>query len=114
MQKDPQIYIDHILQSIDLIEKRINGVSREKFIQNVDLQDMVIRRLQIVGEAARRIPKEFRETHGNVGWQDPANMRSVLVHGYDEVDLNIVWTTINKNIPILKKQIEELSRTLQK
>jgi uncharacterized protein with HEPN domain len=77
ISKDPEIYLRSILDSIGLIEKRIKNKTRGQFIDNIDLQDMVIRRLEIIGEAVRQLPVEFRKEHIVINWQDPAGMRSV-------------------------------------
>ena len=106
--KDPTIFLQHILESIGLIEKRMQGVTYEEFVNDVDLQDMVIRRLEIIGEAVRNIPKEYRQEHSNVDWQDPADMRSTLIHGYFQIDLDVVWDTISNDLPSFKKQIRAL------
>ena len=111
--KEPTILLEHILESIDLIEKRIKNITHDKFINDVDLQDMVIRRLEIVGEAVRNLPRDFRETHSSINWQHPANMRSVLIHGYLNVDLDIVWNTILHDLPPFKKQVQRLLKELK-
>ncbi len=97
-----------VLESIELIEKRVENVTHEEFIDNIDLQDMVIRRLEIIGEAVRNLPKEFRDEHSDINWQDPADMRNVLIHGYFALDLDVVWDTIIKDLPAFKKQIKGL------
>lgn len=108
MMKEPDIFLQHILESIDLIEKRMKNVSFEEFIDDVDLQDMVIRRLEVIGEAVRNLPKEFRQKHSSIAWQNPADMRSVLIHGYFQVDLDIVWNTVSSDLPPFKKEIKKL------
>lgn len=108
MIKEPVIFLQHILESIKLIEKRMKNVTYEEFVGNIDLQDMVIRRLEIIGEAVRKLPKEFRKTHSGIDWQNPAGMRSVLIHGYFEVDLAVVWDTISNDLPPFKEQIKKL------
>lgn len=108
MTKDPTILLQDILESIELIEKRMKGVSYEVFTDDIDLQDMITRRLEIIGEAVRKLPDEFRERHANINWQDPARMRSALIHGYDEVDLDVIWDTITEDLPPFKEKIEKL------
>lgn len=108
MQKEPNIFLKHILESIELIEDRIKGVTYGQFAGNIDLQDMVIRRLEIIGEAVRNLPEEFRKEHPEVSWQDPADMRSALIHGYFQVDLTVVWDTTSNDLPTFKKQIKKL------
>lgn len=108
MTKEPTIFLQHILESIELIEKRAESVTREEFIENVDLQDAIIRRLEIVGEAVRNLPKEFRQEYSDIDWQNPAGMRNTLIHGYFEVDLDVVWDTILNDLPPFKEQIKKL------
>lgn len=108
MTKESIVFLQHILESIELIEKRMKGVSYEEFNKDIDLQDMVIRRLEVIGEAVRNLPQQFRQEHTDVNWQDPADMRSALIHGYFAVDLDVVWDTISNDLPPFKKQIKEL------
>lgn len=108
MKKDSSIYLQHILESIDLIESRIKNTSYKDFINDIDLQDMIIRRLEIIGEAVRNLPKEFRQENSHINWQSPADMRSVLIHGYLDVDLDVVWDTMKNDLPTFKEQIKKL------
>lgn len=108
MAKELHILLQHILESIELIEKRMKNVTYKEFAADVDLQDMIIRRLEVIGEAVRNLPQEFRQKYSGIDWQSPAAMRSVLIHGYFQVDLNVVWDTIIKDLPPFKKQVEEI------
>jgi uncharacterized protein with HEPN domain len=83
----------------------------KEFVEDIDMQDLVIRTLEIIGEVVRDLPKEFRETHSSVNWQDPANMRSALIHGYLEVDPSIVWDTVVNDLPKFKEEIKKLLKT---
>lgn len=110
MTKTIVFFLQHILESVDLIEKRMKNITYEEFVHDVDLQDMIIRRLEVIGEAVRNLPKEFRQKYSSVAWQNPADMRSVLIHGYFQVDLDVVWDTVTNDLPPFKKQIEEILR----
>lgn len=112
MTKEPAVFLQHILESIELIEKRVKNVTYDDFANDIDLQDMVIRRLEIIGEAVRNLPKEFRGTHSDINWQNPADMRSVLIHGYLDVDLDVVWNTISKDLPHFREQIQTIFKGL--
>ena len=108
MTKEPFVFLQHILESIELIEKRVKNIAYKEFISDVDLQDMIIRRLEIIGEAVKNLPQEFRQKHSDVDWQDSAGMRNALIHGYFQIDLTIVWDTVSNDLPPFKKQIEKI------
>ena len=101
-------YLLDILQAAELIRTFVNGVSREDFLQDIMRQDAIIRRIEIIGEAVRRISPDFRANYPNIAWKDMAGMRSKLIHNYDEVDLNQVWETVQTDIPALISQIKPL------
>ncbi|MEM9244627.1 MAG: DUF86 domain-containing protein [Cyanobacteria bacterium P01_F01_bin.153] len=104
MQRDLQFLLD-MLQSAELIETYTAQCSKKEFIENIQLQDAVIRRLLIVAEAARRVSEAKRQSLPNISWQEINGMRNRLVHEYDDVNLDIVWNVIQTEIPTL---IEEL------
>ncbi len=108
MIKDPEVFLKHILESIDWIEKDIKGFSKEDFFQNVPIQDAVFRRLEIIGEAIRNLPDEFKRSYNETPWQDIMDMRNKLIHGYFGIDLDLVWGIVKQDIPPLKKQIKEI------
>jgi uncharacterized protein with HEPN domain len=105
MNKDPFLFIDHILASIDAITKYIENVSKEDFFNSEKTQDAICRRLEIIGEAANKLDSEFTEQYPNIPWSKIVGMRNLLIHEYFNVDLDQVWNTVKKNIPELKKQI---------
>lgn len=108
MKKDPEIFLKHILESVEIIEEHTKGITKEKFSKNVTVQDAVIRRIEIIGEAVKNLPPDFKKRRSEVEWREITGMRDKLIHEYFGVNLNVVWRTINKDIPQLKKQISEL------
>jgi uncharacterized protein with HEPN domain len=76
------------------------------------IQDAVIRNIEIIGEAGKNLSLEFKEKHSNIPWIDIIGMRDKLIQGYFGVDLDIVWRVIQKDLPILKKQIQEIIKEL--
>lgn len=108
MKKNPDFYLRDIIESSELIQRRIHNVAQETFEDDIDLQDMVIHRLEIIGEAVKNIPKDFRDAHPEVLWHQPAGMRDKLIHGYDAVDITVVWDTIKEGLPLFIEQVKKL------
>ena len=106
--KDNTVYLEHIIAAIASIEEYTEDLNEDSFLTNKMAQDAVIRKFEIIGEATKRISKEFRDEHTHILWNDMAGMRDVLIHDYIDVDLWTVWRTTKNEVPILKKQIQDL------
>ena len=106
--RDVQTYLEDILESIMLIEQYVHGSGKEAFERDTKVQDAVIRRLEIIGEAVKNLPQEFREQHSDVPWRYIAGMRDVLIHEYFFIDVDRVWNTLEKDFPSFKKKIQSL------
>ena len=104
-------HVADMVGSARLLRAYLEGVAREDFMRNVQLQDSVVRRLEIIGEAAGRVSAAFREQHPTVPWGRMIAMRNRMIHVYDAVDLDIVWETARERIPELLALIEPLVPT---
>jgi len=113
MRSDPTAYLRYILESIMLIQEYTRKVPKEQFLAQTHLQDAVIRRLEIIGEAVKSLPPGFRERHDDIPWQKIAGMRDVLIHEYFGVDLNLTWQTAKHDMPALKSKVEEILEQTQ-
>lgn len=111
MKKDSSVFISHILESICAVENYIKDITEEKFSRSPQIQDAVIRRLEIIGEAAKNVPLSIRNKNSQIPWKKLAGMRDVLIHGYFGVNLEQVWDTAKNDLKKLKPEI--LKITLQ-
>ena len=106
MERDFKAYLNHILDSIILIEEYTARHSFEDFKKDRKTIDAVIRNFEIMGEASSVLPKYLREKYSEVPWRSIIGLRNVLIHGYFGVDIEAVWENIKQNLPELKKQIK--------
>lgn len=119
MSKEPRLhilnYVEHILTAIRRINHYTEDVSEATFLQSELIQDAVIRNIEIIGEASRNIDRyhpHFTAEHPEVPWNDLYWMRNRVSHGYFTVDLELVWKTLEKDIPELENHIQEIYRHL--
>lgn len=105
---DPQLFLEDILESIAHIERYAQDIDLSVFIKDIMVQDAIIRRIEIIGEAVGRLPEVLKEQHPEVPWQDIKDMRNKLIHDYGHVDLELVWVVVQKEIPKLKSIIRKV------
>lgn len=108
MTKGPRVYLLHIFEAIEAIEKNLEGITEEQFNESDLLSSFVERKLEIIGEAAKRISDEFKKQHSDVPWKKMSATRNVLIHKYDDVDSAIVWDTATQHLLPLKTQVEKI------
>ena len=107
MLRDRQYLLD-ILISARLAMTYVSGKTREEFLVDIQLQDAVIRRLEIIGEAARRISEPTRLAFPSLPWRQVVGMRNRIIHEYDDVDLAVVWDTVQDDLPLLIAELEKV------
>ncbi len=113
MSKEPGQYLKHIRdESVYLLSLTEKGLTREQFLGDDTLKRAVVRSLEIIGEATKKIPADFKVKWKKVRWKDMAGMRDRLIHEYMGVNYSIVWDVLINKIPELHKQIHEVLETL--
>ena len=112
MKKDPKVFLYHILESITEIERYTGDVSEDEFSKSTKIQDAVVRRLEIIGEAAKKIPNDIKKQYSDIPWRKITGSRDVLIHDYFNVDLESVWDTVTKDIPKLKRDVKRILREI--
>jgi uncharacterized protein with HEPN domain len=107
MSRDSASLLD-IVRAGQLVLQFAQGLNREQLASDVLRQSAILYQISIMGEATKRLSREFREQHSEVPWDDVAGMRDIIAHQYDRVDLDIVWQVIQRNIPELLNMITPL------
>jgi uncharacterized protein with HEPN domain len=107
MTKDSRVYLAHILERIDRIV-RYTPRGRDVFLADSLIQDAVVRNLEVIGEAAKRIPDDYRQLHPTIPWRSLAALRDVLIHQYEGVSLPEVWQVVEEHLPRLRTSIAAL------
>ncbi len=107
MSRDDQYLLD-ILSSARIILSYIEGRSWDDFTKDIQFQDAVIRRLEIIGEAARRVSQATQDELADLPWHEMTGMRNFVIHQYDTVDLTIIWDTVTNSLPLLVARLEKI------
>lgn len=110
-KRKPDVYLQDILESIGYIHRFLDGVSEEEFYENVEKQDAVLRRLEIIGEAVKHLPQEIRDDHPKTPWRQIAGMRDIIIHEYFGITLEMVWIVATEDILGLKAKVEEIIKS---
>lgn len=108
MKKDAKVLIGHIIESTELIEQYSQDLTEEKFKNNVCIQDSIVRRLEIIGEAVKNIPTAFKTNHPDLPWKQMAGMRDVLIHEYFAIDLSLTWMVVKRELLPIKTRLQIL------
>ncbi|MDO8672914.1 MAG: DUF86 domain-containing protein [Dehalococcoidia bacterium] len=103
-----RLLLEDILATVSKIELYVFGIDKAHFLKDGTTVDAVTRHLQIIGEAAGRLPVEFTDGHPEIEWRNIAGLRNRIVHEYFGVDSELVWEIVRTNLPELKKSLEGL------
>jgi uncharacterized protein with HEPN domain len=103
-ERDERLYLADISGAIDRI-LRYTASGREAFFRDPMTQDAVVRNLEVMGEAVKGLGETVRAAHPQVPWKKIAGMRDRVIHGYFQVDLDIVWEVVEKELPTLRQQL---------
>ena len=104
--------LEHILQSIERIDFVLKNLSYGEYLEDWQKQDIIVRNMEIIGEASRHISDELKNLHSDVAWKPAVGMRNYLIHEYFSVNYDEVWTTLKEDLPIFKNQIKNILKTL--
>ena len=108
MSFEPRDYLRHILVEAEYLIDRSADVSFEAFVADETLRRAFVRSLEIIGEAAKKVPDDFRAAHPTVEWRAMAGMRDRLIHNYFGVDFELVWDVVQTRVPELRNQLASI------
>lgn len=108
MSFEPRDYLRHVLAEIEYLVAASTGISYERFAADETLRRAFVRSLEIIGEAAKKVPEDFRKDHPEVEWRGMASMRDRLIHDYFGVDYELVWDVVQLRVPELRSRIAEI------
>jgi len=112
MTRSPRFWLEDIIEAAELIGRYLTGLSFEEFEEDVEKQDAVARRLEIIGQAVKELPENLREAHPSVEWRAIAGARDIVAHEYFRIDLELVWGMATKDVPKLLGQVREILQQL--
>jgi len=98
---------------LNISERFLDDFFEDEFYKNVEKQDAVLRRLEIIGEAVKYLPEEIRENHPDVPWRQIAGMRDIIIHEYFGITLEMIWVVATEDILDLKAKVEEIIESNQ-
>jgi uncharacterized protein with HEPN domain len=113
MKRDLELYITDMIESIGKIEEYTRTLTKEKFLSDTQVQDAVMRRLEIIGEAVKNVPEEIRQKYSTVPWRSLAGLRDVLIHGYFGVNLERIWKFVEVDVVELSTKIQIIRQDLK-
>lgn len=99
------LLVEDIWEAIEKIERYTAGLNHDTFIKDDKSIDSVVRNLEIIGEAANRLPENFRTQHSEIEWRKIVGLRNRIVHDYFSIDVEIVWEIIRKDLPLFKSKL---------
>lgn len=108
MKRNDIVYLQHIYEAIQRIELYLEGVTYDRFLASMMIQDAVIRQLEIIGEATKNLSLTVREASPDVPWKDLAGMRDILIHQYFGVDVTAVWDSAIDELPTIKLHLARI------
>ena len=108
MSRDSKVYLEDILEAVQKIRAFTQGLSLAALSQDAKTLDAVIRNLEVIGEAVKRLPEPVKQQQPQMEWRKIAGLRDILIHEYFGVNVEVVWDVIEQKLPALGKAVQQL------
>jgi uncharacterized protein with HEPN domain len=105
--KDDLVYLRHVAECMRRIERNVS-IGLDKFLASETVQDATLRNLQTMSEATQRLSEELKSTRPDIEWDRIGAFRNILVHNYLGIDIELIWTITERDMPALKKAVDEI------
>ena len=113
-RRDLRDYLQDILDAVDDIERFVTDIGYEQFINDKKTLNAVVRSIEVIGEASKRLPESFKKKNRELPWREITGMRDKLIHAYFGMDTETIWKTVKENIPQLKQTIKKMVKDQEK
>lgn len=108
MARDYKVFLEDILGAVGKIRRYMADASKDEFSSDEKTLDAVVRNLEVIGEAVKKVPHDVRSKYPSVNWQKIAGLRDILIHEYFGIDIEIVWDIIQNKLPDLEAQVRKI------
>ena len=108
MPRDYKVFLEDILEAIEKIRRYTAGFSQDALRKDDKTLDAVVRNLEVIGEAVKKVPAKIRAKHSQVDWKKIAGLRDILIHEYFGIDVEIIWDIIDHKLPILEREVKKI------
>jgi uncharacterized protein with HEPN domain len=113
-RRDLRDYLQDILDAVNDIERFVTDMSYEQFIKDKKTLNAVVRSIEVIGEASKRLPLSLKAKNSELPWKEITGMRDKLIHAYFGMDTETIWKTVKENIPQLKQTIKKMAKDQEK
>jgi uncharacterized protein with HEPN domain len=108
MPRDYKVFLEDILEAIEKIRRYTSGFSQDALCKDDKTLDAMVRNLEVIGEAVKRVPARIRSKHPQMEWKKTAGLRDILIHEYFGIDVEIIWDILEHKLPVLEREVKNI------